>query len=904
MQTNLSQRCLVLAVALALCSPQALGEGLERVRYNNPGLVVDLGVGLWAWPLPMDYDGDGDLDLVVSCADAPYNGTYFFENPDGNAKLPVFRPGVRIDRGRTNVQVSYVDGQPRVLAPRCEYRDFRAKQFADAVKLPLPANVHSQKRIRANQWKYVDYEGDGALDIIVGVGDWADYGWDNAFDKDGKWTRGPLRGYVYLVRNVGSNQQPRYEDAVKVEAGDAPIDVFGMPSPNLADFDGDGDLDIVCGEFVDKFTYFENVGTRTQPQYVAGRFLAHGGKPLTMDLCMIVPVAIDWDRDGDVDLVVGEEDGRVALIENTGEVVDGLPQFLPQQQFVQEAQEVKFGALVTPCSIDWDGDGDEDLICGNTAGYIGFIENLDGGNPPRWAAPKYLEADGTVIRILAGKNGSIQGPCEAKWGYTTLSVADWDCDGLSDIVVNSIWGKVLWYRNVGTKREPKLAPGRAVEVEWSGKAAKPAWTWWAPQGKQLATQWRTTPVVLDLNRDGLNDLVMLDHEGYLALFERRRSDAGLRLLPPQRIFSDAAGLVYDRKNTPQGKAKGPLRLNAGVAGRSGRRKLCFADWDLDGRLDLLVNSRNVTFLHNIGGDGQFVFENVGDVDARRLAGHTTSPTTVDWDRDGKRDLLVGAEDGFLYYLKNPHPIERKPVKAPSKHLVAAWDFEERKGGPFADKATAGEAMDRLTALGAADAVDGVGIIPKVAGSVFLASSSEDLEQGDELTVWIRVRVEENPTNFISLVDKRHFRNPDERSYGLYIPPGGKTESVFAIGGQVSSTGTGGGSVAMMDRKEVVPVGQWREVAMVVSRPSYYLAVRWYASTTDDPNSADEMEPVGGPASHRSLRSVYRSRQPLLIGNDANLRAITSRLEIDEVRLYDRALTPAELAAIVPGHLSK
>ncbi|MBT6641696.1 MAG: hypothetical protein HOB45_01025, partial [Planctomycetaceae bacterium] len=35
---------------------------LQPLKYNNPGLVVDLGVGLWAWPLPMEYDGDGDLD--------------------------------------------------------------------------------------------------------------------------------------------------------------------------------------------------------------------------------------------------------------------------------------------------------------------------------------------------------------------------------------------------------------------------------------------------------------------------------------------------------------------------------------------------------------------------------------------------------------------------------------------------------------------------------------------------------------------------------------------------------------------------------------------------------------------------------------------------------------------------
>jgi hypothetical protein len=37
---------------------------------------------------------------------------------------------------------------------------------------------------------------------------------------------------------------------------------------------------------------------------------------------------------------------------------------------------VKFGALATPYAFDWDGDGDDDLIVGNSAGYIAFIENL------------------------------------------------------------------------------------------------------------------------------------------------------------------------------------------------------------------------------------------------------------------------------------------------------------------------------------------------------------------------------------------------------------------------------------------------------------------------------------------------------------------------------------------------
>ena len=354
-------------------------------------------------------------------------------------------------------------------------------------------------------------------------------------------------------------------------------------------------------------------------------------------------------------MIVGEEDGRVAFIEHVGKVIDGLPQFLTPRFFKQEADEVKFGVLVTPVSVDWDGDGDEDLICGNTAGYIGLVENLDGGNPPKWAAPKYLEAEGKVIRIQAGSNGSIQGPCEAKWGYTTLSVADWDHDGLLDLVVNSIWGKVHWYRNVGTRTAPKLAAARPIEVEWTGKPPKPAWTWWEPQGKELATQWRTTPVVRDWTRDGLNDLIMLDHEGYLALFERVQRDGQLKLLPPKRIFRIEGASGFDSRQGVVTKGSGPLRLNVQEAGRSGRRKLCLTDWDGDGRVDLLVNSVNVNFLRNISDEqGAVTFRDMGPVDNRVLAGHSTSPTVVDWDKDGTPDLLVGAEDGYVYHLKNPH----------------------------------------------------------------------------------------------------------------------------------------------------------------------------------------------------------------------------------------------------------
>lgn len=52
-------------------------------------------------------------------------------------------------------------------------------------------------------------------------------------------------------------------------------------------------------------------------------------------------------------------------------------------------------------------------------------------------------------------------------------------------------------------------------------------------------------------------------------------------------------------------------------------------------------------------DGKWYFEDRGPLDSRRLAGHTTCPTAVDFDNNGIPDVVIGAEDGHFYYLRNP-----------------------------------------------------------------------------------------------------------------------------------------------------------------------------------------------------------------------------------------------------------
>ena len=648
----LATRCFFISL---LAAASLHGADFEPVPYNNPGLTVDLAVGLWAWPVPVDMHGDGNYSLIVVCPDTPYNGTYLFENTTGDTAknpMPVFKAARRIGKGGFDATPSYNDGKMRVMTPAAEYPDFAKTGLDKPIRIDVPVNPHSNK-VRSDQWRRVDYDGDGVLDLVIGVDDWSEYGWDRGYNERGEWTRGPLHGYLYLLHNGGTNDHPVYDPPMKLEADGKPIDTYGCPSPCFADFRGTGVLDLICGEFLDGFTYYENIGTRTQPKYAAGRRLRFDGQPLTMDLEMIVVTPFDWNKDGRMDLIVGQEDGRVAFIENLGKIVEGVPQFAPPRYFQQEADLVKFGALATPVSVDWDGDGKEDILAGDSAGYIGFIKNL-GGNPPKWAAPEYLEADGHPIRIMAGKNGSIQGPAEAKWGYTTFSVADWDGDGLPDIVGNSILGKIVWWRNIGTKTQPRLAAAQPIEVEWPGVPPQPAWNWWRPKPRELVTQWRTTPVAIDWNGAGLKDLLMIDPEGWLNLFERKRVAGELKLLPGKRVFFGQGCSAFDASGKRLNATDGLLRLNAKEAGASGRRKFCVADWDGDGKPDLLTNGTNVDFLRNVSTTpGEFVFRDLGPLGARRLSGHDTSPTTVNWRGDGIPDLLVGAEDGHFYFLSNP-----------------------------------------------------------------------------------------------------------------------------------------------------------------------------------------------------------------------------------------------------------
>jgi hypothetical protein len=91
-------------------------------------------------------------------------------------------------------------------------------------------------------------------------------------------------------------------------------------APYAADFDGDGDLDMLIGNISGQVVLMENVGDTKSPLFsTKRRTLEAGGKPIQVPHGDAGPVFEDWDRDGKRDLVVGAGDGSVWLYRNEGE---------------------------------------------------------------------------------------------------------------------------------------------------------------------------------------------------------------------------------------------------------------------------------------------------------------------------------------------------------------------------------------------------------------------------------------------------------------------------------------------------------------------------------------------------------------------------------------------------------
>lgn len=222
---------------------------------------------------------------------------------------------------------------------------------------------------------------------------------------------------------------------------------------------------------------------------------------------------MDFDKDGNKDLLAGENSGAIWFFRNTG--TDANPELArgvrvesngkaitskkDKRTMIKELQSNTMVSANHPLAgkeakiefTDWNGDGSTDMLVGNYEGRLLVYYNTSEEGPPCFSAPG----------VITPQSGSFP-------RRPSPHVADWDGDGKDDLLVGDEFGKIYFYSNCGTRAKPSFESGAPLEAK----------------GKQIVKGKRSRIAVIDWNNDGRLDLVLGDHTGNVWLYLQAGND--------------------------------------------------------------------------------------------------------------------------------------------------------------------------------------------------------------------------------------------------------------------------------------------------------------------------------------------------------------------------------------------
>lgn len=423
---------------------------------------INTQIGTDAQPAFVDIDDDGDLDLFMGIGESfspdpnlPDPGiTLGFRNT-GTVSVPVFTldntlvagiPDIGLNSYPTFADLDNDEDYDllfgRDLQTLVYYKNSGTKQN------PIwTANTTSFSGVEATSyWKnptFTDLDYDADFDLVYGTDD----------------------GVLYVYRNIGTITTPSFQNypdyfkIVKLDAGGATV--------SLADFDGDGDNDLLSGTWLGKFVYFKNEGTSTSPSF---KQTSTTFSNFTLN-SYSSPVFVDIDKDLDYDIISGALSGQVYLyVNNNGTFTQNTTMF----------NGIDVGWTSSPSLADLDNDGDLDLLVGAETGANTSYYTNDSNN---------------VFTLNSTTFSGVIFP-----SYCSPNFTDIDNDDDYDLIVGNLWGEVFYYRN-------------------DGNTITPSWVRADSMFAGIEVDQNAHPGFADLDGDGKKDMIIGEYNGNFTYYK-------------------------------------------------------------------------------------------------------------------------------------------------------------------------------------------------------------------------------------------------------------------------------------------------------------------------------------------------------------------------------------------------
>ena len=480
----------------------------------------------------------------------------------------------------------------------------------------------------------VDYNCDGRMDLFT-------YG----------------LGGIRVFRNISENEL-KFELVTNMltswyYSGYIGILVTPVDYPAIADIDRDGDLDLLTffglGSFVEyhKNLSMEKYGTCDSLDFRLedncwGKFKeSEGSNKITLNAdcpgtrdkhtgsTMLVT---DLNGDGLGDLILGDIDFPNLIALYNGGTLDTAFMVAFDTLFPSGTQPVHLFDFPVPSHVDVDHDGLKDLLISSFDPQLTIPDNYQSvwfyRNTGSEYLPEFTFQSKRLLQELMIDAGSNSYPL----------LFDLDGDGLTDLLVGC-WGRYdSSYYQYGLLKS--VNTGRIAYYRNTGNPMEPVFSMVTDDLAALSSHQLTGlfPAFGDLNEDGSADLIIGQDDGTLAYFENQAPGSyPPDFLPPVWKYQ---GIDVGENSAPQ-----------------------LFDFDSDGLTDLIIGEKNgnLNYYRNTGSGEHptftFVTDSMGKVNVTNYQISYTGYSTPCFfrDRDGKERLLVGSEEGKVWYFGDIPP---------------------------------------------------------------------------------------------------------------------------------------------------------------------------------------------------------------------------------------------------------